>query len=145
MNRRRHAGLTLIELVISIVVIAFAVTGILLVMNKTTAHSADPLIQDQAVAIGEAYLEEILGKSLTVQPGTGSRANFDDIYDYNGLADIGAHDQSGTAIAGLGSYNVSVKVNAPAPISGQTLVRIDVTVTNGTLVNMTISGYKGNY
>jgi len=69
MNRRRHAGLTLIELVISIVVIAFAVTGILLVMNKTTAHSADPLIQDQAVAIGEAYLEEILGKSLTVQRG----------------------------------------------------------------------------
>ncbi|MBI5658359.1 MAG: type II secretion system protein [Nitrosomonadales bacterium] len=42
-----------------IVIISIAVTGVLLVMNTTTAHSADPLIRKQALAIAESLLEEV--------------------------------------------------------------------------------------
>ena len=53
-------GVTLVELVISIVVISIALAGTLAVMRRTTASSADPMIVRQAVGVAEAYLEEIL-------------------------------------------------------------------------------------
>lgn len=142
--RRQQSGLSLIELVISIVIIAVAVTGVLLVMNKTTQHSADPMIQHQAVAIAEAYLEEILSKSYTAQPGTGTRANFDDVDDYNGLSDAGAQDQFGVPIAGLSAYNVTVSVSNVA-LGGQAAKRVDVNVSNTIIGTITLTGYRASY
>ena len=142
---RRQHGISLIELVISIVIIGIAAAGILTVMNVTTRTSADPMIEHQAVAIAEAYLEEIVSKSYSPQPGTGARANYDDVDDYSGLVDVGAHDQLGVAIAGLGDYTISVVVHPAASVSGQLMKRIDVTVTNGTLISVTLSGYRANY
>ncbi|MDE2117931.1 MAG: type II secretion system protein [Betaproteobacteria bacterium] len=52
-------GVSLIELIMFIVIISFAVAGILLVMNLTTAHSADSLVRKQALAIAESLLEEV--------------------------------------------------------------------------------------
>ncbi|MBA4381694.1 MAG: hypothetical protein C0406_03930 [Sideroxydans sp.] len=52
-------GISLIELIIFIVIISVALTGILLVMNQTTAHSADPILRKQALAIAESILEEV--------------------------------------------------------------------------------------
>jgi MSHA pilin protein MshD len=57
---RRHArGLSLVELIVSITVIAAGVAGILLVLNVAVRDSADPLLQKQALAIAESLLEEI--------------------------------------------------------------------------------------
>lgn len=58
-TRAAQKGISLIELVIFIVIVAVGVAGILSVMNITVMHSADPLIQKQAVAIAESLLEEI--------------------------------------------------------------------------------------
>lgn len=59
----RHAwpqrGVSLIELIMFIVIISVALAGVLLVMNRVTASSADPLIRKQALAIAESLLEEI--------------------------------------------------------------------------------------
>lgn len=55
----KQSGVSLIELVMFIVIVSIAVTGVLLVMSQTTAHSADPLIRKQALAIAESLLEEI--------------------------------------------------------------------------------------
>lgn len=55
----RQAGVSLVELIIFIVIVSIAVTGILLVMNKVTAHSADALIHKQSLAIAESLLEEV--------------------------------------------------------------------------------------
>lgn len=52
-------GLSLIELIVFIVVIALAVTGVLAALNVATRGSADPLIEKQALAIAEAFLEEV--------------------------------------------------------------------------------------
>ncbi|HEU0219777.1 MAG TPA: prepilin-type N-terminal cleavage/methylation domain-containing protein [Gallionella sp.] len=55
----RQRGVSLVELIMFIVIISVAVTGILLVMNKVTGHSADSLIRKQALAIAESLLEEV--------------------------------------------------------------------------------------
>ena len=56
-------GATLVEVVISIVVIAVAVTAVLGVLSTTVGRSADALIVTQAVSVANAYLEEISLKS----------------------------------------------------------------------------------
>ncbi len=58
-------GLSLIELIVFVVVVSVGIAGILGVMNLTAKASADPLIQKQALAIAEAYLEEILAMPFT--------------------------------------------------------------------------------
>ena len=57
-----QSGVTLIELIITIVVISIALTGTLVVISRTVGGSADPMIVRQAVGVAEAYLEEILLK-----------------------------------------------------------------------------------
>ncbi len=52
-------GVTLIELIVTIVVIGVSVAGILLALNMTVRASADPLVEKQALAIAEAFLEEV--------------------------------------------------------------------------------------
>ena len=60
-----QGGLTLVELVISIVVISVAVVGVLQVLNLTNRRSADPQIRKQALSIAEALMEEIQLARLT--------------------------------------------------------------------------------
>ena len=58
-SRLRQAGISLIELIVFIVIVSIAVEGILLVMNQSTARSADALIRKQSLAIAESLLEEV--------------------------------------------------------------------------------------
>ena len=55
----RERGLTLIEMIVFILVVSIALTGVLLVMNRNTARSSDPLVRKQALAIAEGLLEEV--------------------------------------------------------------------------------------
>lgn len=156
-NRARaQGGLTLVELVISIAVAGIAFTGALLAVNLTTVRSADPMIQHQASAIGEAYVEEIVLKEyLDPESGTvcpspeATRDLYDNVCDYQGLDDSGARDQFGTPIAGLGGYRVRVNVDTAATLNGLTgsaeVMRVDVRVTHGTGVDLTLSSYQTNY
>ncbi len=141
-------GVTLVELVVAMVVISVALGGVLLVMNYTTMHSGDPMLRHQAIAIAEAYMEEISLKSYTDPggpPETG-RGDYDDVADYNGLSDTGARDQSGTPVAGLGSYDVSVSVVSQSFGSpGTSGLKITVTVTDPAGESITLTGYRAPY
>ena len=53
-------GFTLIELVISIVILAIGVTAFTQLMNATTLASIDPMFRQQAHAVAQSYLEEVL-------------------------------------------------------------------------------------
>jgi MSHA pilin protein MshD len=144
-NPTRMRGVTLVELVVSIIIIAIAVSAIMGVLTMLSTGSADAMIRNQAVAIASSYLEEIRLKSFTTSAGTGSRAAFDDVTDYNGLVDAGARDQFGNAIVGLEQYTVRVTVGAGTigSLSGANVRRIDVNVQHSAAgVNMTISGYR---
>jgi MSHA pilin protein MshD len=139
-----QCGLTLIELILSMVLISIAVTGVLSVMNLTVKYSADPLIQHQALAIAEAYLEEILLQGYSDPNGSNTgetRATFDNVDDYNGLSDTGAHDQQGTLINNLSTYNVSVDV-ADQTVSGLVAKRVNVSVSAPGALGINLAGYK---
>lgn len=56
---RNCRGISLVEQVVFIVVVAVGVLGVLAAMNVSTRGSADPVIHKQALAIAEALLEEV--------------------------------------------------------------------------------------
>ncbi len=160
MRLRDAGGVTLIELVIAISIVAVTVTGTLLSINRTVRSSADPMVVRQALSIGEAYLEEILlrgyydpdlGAAGGVCPAVeASRDLYDNICDYDGLSDAGARDQDNNAIAGLASYQVDVAVETAtatlgALVGDPAVLRVDVTVASGAEANFTLSGYRANY
>ncbi|KAA3628790.1 MAG: prepilin-type N-terminal cleavage/methylation domain-containing protein [Proteobacteria bacterium] len=146
-------GLSLIELVIAIVVIGIAVTGIVAAFSKVSSSSVDPMLQEQAIAIAEAYLEEISLRPF-VDPDTATvcpapeaaRSLYDNICDYNGLSDVGARDQTGTAIASLSQFTVTVAVVNAAlnGVPAADSLRIDVRVnhSSGHGVSTYLSGYR---
>lgn len=138
-----QCGATLVELIMTIVVLAVGLGGIFAVIATVSQHSADPMILQQSVNIAESYLEEAASKSITPQPnGAAGRASFDDIFDYNGLSDAVATDQYGNAIAGLDGYAVVVNVSADN-LLGTPAQRIDVTVTHALSgVTITLSRYR---
>ncbi|HQU14565.1 MAG: hypothetical protein B7Z66_15710 [Chromatiales bacterium 21-64-14] len=162
-------GMTLIELVISIVVVSIAVTGVLLAINQTVRHSADPMITEQATAIAQSYLEEIMLQSFANPPNTTApcnpatlgpdpgetRATYNDVGDYNGLVDAPPRDQNGTpmdpgsSLIDLSKYIVKVRVSCAAlnGIPATASKRIDVTVTNSAVpdLDITISAYRTAY
>ena len=145
---RTQQGLTLIELIISILVIGIALAGVLSVMNLTVMRSADPMIQHQALAIAEAYLEEILTKEYddtNCPVGSGSsRETYCAVEHYHNLSDSGAHDQEGNPIPTLTSYDVAVNVTNES-INGETMKRIDVTVSHPSGINLQLTGYRADF
>jgi MSHA pilin protein MshD len=143
--QEQQSGFTLIELLITIVILAIAVSAFMIIVSDSVSRSADPMLRTQASAIGHAYLEEILSKQYADPDGVGgeTRANYDDVTDYNGLTDVGARDINGNPIPALAAYTITVSVTDSA-ISGQPMRRIQVNVTEpgGDIISMV--GYRGN-
>ena len=169
MNRIRHRraarGFTLVEVVIAIVVIAAALTGLFVVMTQTTAKSADPMIVTQAHAIAEAYLEEILLRPYADPSPLGSeagetRATFDDVDDYDALVANGclattaacpvlgscACDQFGNPLAALAGYTVAVSVTTTT-LNGEPakLATVSVGYAAQPQLGASLSGYRANF
>lgn len=151
--QKRLSGFTLIEMIIAIVVLAAAASGILFSFSQNVSKSADPMITQQAISIAQSYLEEAMLKPYSDPNGVAgceaSRIQYDDVADYNCINDTaGALDQFGGTLAGLSAYNVvmsvsTVNIGSPAV----TARRIDVTVTNDNNPNLNIvlTGYRTSY
>jgi len=149
--RRRHRGVTLIELVVAITIVAVAATTILGAIAAVASRSADAMMQQQAIAIAQAYLDEILQRWVVdpngTPPNTG-RGSWDLVDEYNGLVDVGAHDQFGNPIAALAAYTVSVATSQSSALPGVPAAsdrRIDITVSYSPNGSVTLSGYRTNY
>jgi MSHA pilin protein MshD len=147
----RHSvrGVMLVELVISIMVVAIAATTLLGIMTVVAAGSAEALVRSQAAAIANAYLDEATSKAYSDPDGINEtgRANFDDVKDYDGLSDNGAHDQFGNPCPGLGQYQVDVSVSAGSlgGLPSADVLRVDVTVRHLSGIVVTASGYRARY
>ncbi|MFA5372159.1 MAG: prepilin-type N-terminal cleavage/methylation domain-containing protein [Sideroxydans sp.] len=156
----KQRGISLIELIIFIVIISIGLTGILLVMNQTTAHSADPLIHKQAIAAAESLLEEIElqdfidqndGVTTVCPPASAvtaaNRATDYHIVDcYNGFSMTGITDLNNNP-TGLANYNASVTITQEAlgSVAAGSAVRITVTVTDPQANTIAIDGYRTAY
>ena len=110
---RVSQGYSLIELVVIIVVLAVALTGVTLVINQTVRQSPEALVQSRAMELAQAYMDEIITKRFdensgqggvprcdssdnaavactsTLGPDTGepSRQQYDDVDDYDNLTE----------------------------------------------------------
>jgi MSHA pilin protein MshD len=144
----RQRGISLIELIIFIVVVSTALTGILLVMNQVTAHSVDPLIRKQALAVAEAMLEEVQLQGLAATSCTGAlgadaaRTGAGCVSDYNGYSTTaGILDFStNAAVAGLESYNITgVAVTPIATLGG-----MPINAGSGVLITVTVADPAGD-
>ncbi len=167
-----QGGFSLVELIVALVVLGIGVTAFLNLIITTTRHSADPMVQQQAHAIAQAYMEEILAQPFcdpdfsttcrtactsttacaTCNLAEGARNNYDSVCDFNGLNDnTGARDYTGVLVGGLNAYNVGVTVDDSAvTLSGLSsatgqVVQVTVTITHDTqTINSVVTAYKVN-
>jgi MSHA pilin protein MshD len=156
----RQRGISLIELIIFIVIVSISLTGILLVMNQVTAHSADPLLHKQAIAAAESLLEEIElqdfvdkndGVTTACPPASAVTAanratdyHIVDCYDgfnMNGITDL---NNNATGLAGYAA-NVAITAEALGGVAAGSAVRITVTVTDPRGDAIAIDGYRTRY
>jgi MSHA pilin protein MshD len=149
--RARARGMTLIELVVAVTIVAIAVSTVLGAISAIASRSADAMMQQQAIAIAQAYLDEITQRWVVdpngSPPNTG-RASWDLVDEYNGLVDVGAHDQFGNPIPSLAAYTVSVATTPSSGLAGVPSAqarRIDITVTYSPNGMVLLSGYRTNY
>ncbi len=144
-------GVTLVELIVTIVIIGIALAGVLAVMNQTVRSSADPLLRKQAIASAESLLEEIelqdFGTASSVTPVTQANraAAYHIVRDYNGFSTTGILPVSGaTPVAGLEGYSASVAVADAAldtvPAGSAVVITVTVTPPHGDAVQIT--GYR---
>lgn len=140
-------GISLIELLVFIVVVGVAVTGVVTVYSQSARSSADPVVRKQALAIAESLLEEVLAKPYTycdpddANAETASSAAdcatsetamapeadetryasltpYDNVNDYHGFSMAGIRDLGGSTVAGLDGYAAAIQVEPAGAFSG---------------------------
>jgi MSHA pilin protein MshD len=162
-RRRAVRGFSLIEMIVFIVIVGVSLAGVLSVLDLTVSRSADPMLAKQALAVGEAFIDEILSREY-LNPGahpapTDPRTGFVYVDDYNGYptpAALGIRTRANVPnalIPGLEQYRVAVSVAlttaAIGPVGNQVpagqMQVITVTVTDpaGRIYPMT--AYRANY
>ena len=66
-------GATLVELVMTIVIISVAIAGVVGAFSLIAGRSADPLNQTRAVALAQLYIDEILARRFAEASPNGGR------------------------------------------------------------------------
>jgi MSHA pilin protein MshD len=154
-NMYRSKGFSLIELVITIVVLGIALSALSSSLFSGVGRGADPLWQSKATQLSQAYLDEILAMRYQensplgggavgscsiagAETGESSRSLFDDVDDYNGLSET-ATFLDGSTTSSYSGYSVSIVVSCDdhlgASSTNTKLITLTVTTpTNQSLV-----------
>ncbi len=139
-----EAGVTLIELIISIVVIGIAATALLQSLGFLSIGNADPMLRSQSNLLAQNMLNEVLSQSF-FEPDNDPRANpavtaqvcptaesdsgydrrlWDNVCDYNGFdsntsdnGNSGIRFKDGGAVSGLAGYRAQVVVQSDTTVS----------------------------
>ncbi len=102
----RQAGVTLVELVISIIILSIAMIALMNAFSLSMSTSADPLWRNKTLKLAQLYLDEILAKNYdhttpvggvpyvaspscaSLGPdGSETRATYNDVDDYHGISE----------------------------------------------------------
>ncbi|WP_430461584.1 prepilin-type N-terminal cleavage/methylation domain-containing protein [Thalassolituus sp. LLYu03] len=155
-------GMTLVELVIVIVIISLALVASLTGFSVLAGRNADSLVLTRTVDLVQLYADEILAKRFDESTGNGgsptytgcritndgeSRANYDDVDDYNGISNESPAFADQSIAALYAGYSVSVRVSCDngvgANLNGAKRVDIEVTAVNGQVARFSV--YRGNF
>lgn len=165
-------GFTLMETIISIIIVAVAVVGILSVIYNVTQKGINPVMELKACELGQAMLDEIMLKrwdedtplggghidvalaNIGTEAGETNREDFDDVDDYDGYSDGTSSeplkDEAGNVLTGFTGFSRSVTVTfekptgAPAGIDTNNYKKITVKVTLPTGEEINFVSYKTN-
>jgi len=140
-RRGAQRGLTLIELIISLVLAGIVLGTIWSAWALLARNSVEPSVARQSLAIAQSLLREI---ELQPLPGTAvaasspGRTGLASIADYNGLTMNGIVDAEGTAVPGLSGYSATVHVTAQAlaGVDSGFWVEVDVTGPGGQALSL---------
>ncbi len=164
-NKHRQSGVTLIEMIITIVVLGIALSTLISALSGGIAQSATPLWEVRAMTLTQAYLDEILAMKFDGTQAVGggvvsgacaissdgqSRASFDDVDDYNGLLDAPPQLIETTLdLSDYAEYSVGVAVacaGSELALDSDALAkRITVTVNAPGGASRSIAVYRGNF
>lgn len=161
LQRQFNQGFTLIELIVFIIVISVALTGLFAVFNQSMLNSVDPIARVRALELAQSKLDEVLVRKFADNTPTGGvpacgsfesgspivactaiqgiavDPDRDDVGDY--------HNESSTD----GSYTIAVAVSEQGTelglASDDLARRVTVTVTLPNAETLTLSGYKVNF
>jgi len=154
-----QSGTSLIEVIMFILIVSIAVTGVLQALNVAVRASSDPLIQRQTLAVAESLIQEIDNQpyhqkdpynpngpddAIGPEPGEtriGSPLPFDNPNDYSGYSETGIVAPDGTSVSGLGTYSASVVATQQSmgnvPSSDGLMVVVTATGPDGQSINLT--------
>lgn len=163
MNNKQQ-GFSLIELVITIVVLGIALTALSSSLFTSIGKNADPLWQTKATQLSQAYLDEILAMKYQedsliegnrvgtcviggTETGESDRSDFDDVDDYNGLTETARFLDGTSGLASTYSgYRVSIAVtcvDAQGNTSNNSKL-IELTITSPTSESLIFSAYRAD-
>ncbi len=129
---RAQRGMTLVELVITIVIIGIAAAALFSAMAAITARSADPLLREQSLMIAESYLEA----ALALPYGQLSSA---------AQGPTPPQDVNKKPIDELKGYSVRVVVSSDANLNGVDATHIEVIVFDPQNQSIQLSGWRTCY
>jgi len=124
-----QGGMTLIELVITIVIIGVAAAAMFAAMAAISGRSADPMLRQQSLALAEAYLEAISTRAYADLPAAAQ-----------GFSP--PQDSNGNPL--LPNYRVSVSINADS-LDGVAARRIEVRVRDPQGGELRLDGWRTCY
>ena len=174
-RQRQTRGYTLIELVVVIVVLSLALTGVTLTINRAVQQSPEALVQTRAMELAQTYLDEIFSKrydELTGQGGVprcdstdnsaqactntlgseegSNRLLFDDVDDYDGLNEQPPTSiVDGSNLLNYDSYAVQVSVIYAGSelgfASNRRAKRVTINITTPLGNTIPVSVYRVNF
>ncbi len=129
-------GFTLIETIMTLVVLGIAAVGVLSVFTTGIRGSANPLLVDQATQLAQGELDQIIGEKAVV----------------NGFASIAIGNPLACKSGMLAGFTCNRNIfyvnpgNLNLQVGGPTnYIHITVTVTNTTIGTVTVDGLVTNY
>jgi MSHA pilin protein MshD len=140
-------GATLIELVMTIVIISVAIAGVVGAFSLIVGRSADPLNQTRAVALAQLYYDEVTSRYYdeSTPPGGGQVAVDDVVCDALQGGELNPDEQ------GYTGFEVKVDIdcggNDPgiAGLAGKNAKRVEFTITDPSGATYVFSAYRGNF
>ncbi len=142
-------GMTLIEMVLAIVILAVGITGVLSAFTSTVRASADPMVRKQLLAIAEEMLEEALarphaGEANPSPANACARDTFNDVRDYHGYAASGICDIEGEPVPALAAYAVTVTVESASLQGVSDALKVTVRASHGN-ESLSLVGWRTDF
>ena len=159
----KHQGFSLVELIVSMVVIGIALPVLSQHIFRTSEHASDSFFQAKSTLLAQAYLDEILAMRYQEDSpiGGGSvgscsisnndsgelmRSLYDDVDDYHGIDESGRFLDT-TTTSRYQDYRVKISISCVG-VSHQPSVNskhILITITGPENTSLNFSVFRGDF